>query len=363
MAFLPTAAHTGHILGEGTGMEGSLHRLLGDCQVPVTLKSRTVEQRLRGRDPSWKPNSWLTPEPLGPGGGRPLSPGRASEHVQTGRPFARSAPAARSTPRPRLSSEPAGSATAQRGSPQPRGTVRRGPGSVGVLATGAGGVRASGLRALRGCGLGAPEGGRPSRQRSRGGDIRQNLLPLSRSVPKPGFRSAQGFLQSLGELEHRQRQNRNFSALQPYPGTRPTHSIAGYFPDRMDTLGTPLYFCHLISPVTAEGTFWTSGLLLNVGLSSSSSARKVQHNQKIDGRWSHMTESQRPALASLGDSPLWSVPLLFLLPLLVLQPQLGPQVPETDEGQENSGMEETVTLRQKLPSRGLWLLEKSNGDI
>lgn len=46
-----------------------------------------------------------------------------------------------------------------------------------------------------------------------GGDIRQNLLPLSRSVPKPGFRSAQGFLQSLGELEHRQRQNRNVCIL------------------------------------------------------------------------------------------------------------------------------------------------------
>lgn len=88
--------------------------------------------------------------------------------MQTGRPFARSAPAARSTPRPRLSSEPAGSATAQRGSPQPGGTVRRGPGRFGVLATGAGGVRASGLRALRGCGLGAPEGGRPSRPRSWG---------------------------------------------------------------------------------------------------------------------------------------------------------------------------------------------------
>lgn len=279
---------------------------------------------LGSRDPSWEPNSGLTPEPLGPGGGRPLSPGRASEHVQTRRPFARSAPAARSTPRPRLRSAPAVSATAQRGSPQPGGAERRGPGRVCVIATGAGGVRASGLRALRGCGLGAQEGGRPSWPRLRGesclrgppaktpaqaaswiypsrgqtslcrhdweraglhllgrgarwrgafqgpalgapgpwrmrgeslattgldwgggvhrqlhqphlrqepgytgsqspagfrtgfevrtasllgGDIRQKLLPLSRSVPKPGFRSAQGFLQSLGELEHRQRQN------------------------------------------------------------------------------------------------------------------------------------------------------------
>lgn len=30
-----------------------------------------------------------------------------------------------------------------------------------------------------------------------GGDIRQKLLPLSRSVPKPGFRSAKGFLLNL----------------------------------------------------------------------------------------------------------------------------------------------------------------------
>lgn len=138
-------------------------------QVRTDHTPRPLPQ-LRSPDPSWKPNSGLTPEPLGPGGGRPLSPGRASEHVQTGRPFARSAPAARSTPRPRLSSAPAGSATAtaQRGSPQPGGAVRSGPGRVGVLATGAGGVRASELRALRGCGLGAPEGGRPSRPRSRG---------------------------------------------------------------------------------------------------------------------------------------------------------------------------------------------------
>lgn len=41
-----------------------------------------------------------------------------------------------------------------------------------------------------------------------GGDIRQKLLPISGSVPKPGFRSAKGFLPSV-ELEHRQRQNRN----------------------------------------------------------------------------------------------------------------------------------------------------------
>lgn len=136
-------------------------------QVRTDHTPRPLPQ-LRSPDPSWKPNSGLTPEPLGPGGGRPLSPGRASEHVQTGRPFARSAPAARSTPRPRLSSAPAGSATAQRGSPQPGGAVQSGPGRVGVLTTGAAGVRASGLRALRGCGLGALEGGRPSRPRSRG---------------------------------------------------------------------------------------------------------------------------------------------------------------------------------------------------
>lgn len=40
-----------------------------------------------------------------------------------------------------------------------------------------------------------------------GGNIRQKLLPLSPYVPKPGFRSAKGFLRSLDELEHRQRQN------------------------------------------------------------------------------------------------------------------------------------------------------------
>lgn len=33
-----------------------------------------------------------------------------------------------------------------------------------------------------------------------GGDIRQKLLPLFRSVPKPGFRSAKGFLPSLMNL-------------------------------------------------------------------------------------------------------------------------------------------------------------------
>lgn len=38
----------GHILGKGTGVEDSLHRLLRDCQVPVTLKYRTVEQHLCG---------------------------------------------------------------------------------------------------------------------------------------------------------------------------------------------------------------------------------------------------------------------------------------------------------------------------
>lgn len=46
-----------------------------------------------------------------------------------------------------------------------------------------------------------------------GGDIRQKLLPLSRYVPKPGFRSAKGFLRSLDELEHRQKQNRNVCIL------------------------------------------------------------------------------------------------------------------------------------------------------
>lgn len=102
-------------------------------------------------------------KPLGPGGGRPLSPGRASEHVQTGRPLARSAPATRCTPRPRLSSAPVRSATAQRGSPQPRGAARRGLGSAGALAKNARVVRATELWALRGCGLGAPEGWCPSR--------------------------------------------------------------------------------------------------------------------------------------------------------------------------------------------------------
>lgn len=38
----------GHILRKGTRVKGSLHRLLGDGQVPVTLKSRTVEQQLCG---------------------------------------------------------------------------------------------------------------------------------------------------------------------------------------------------------------------------------------------------------------------------------------------------------------------------
>lgn len=46
-----------------------------------------------------------------------------------------------------------------------------------------------------------------------GGDIRQKLLPLSRSILKPSFRSAKGFLPSLDELEHRQRQNRNVCIL------------------------------------------------------------------------------------------------------------------------------------------------------
>lgn len=38
----------GHILGKRTRVEGSLHRLLRDCQVPVTLKYRTVKQHLCG---------------------------------------------------------------------------------------------------------------------------------------------------------------------------------------------------------------------------------------------------------------------------------------------------------------------------
>lgn len=129
------------------------------------------------------------PAPLGPGGGWPLSPDRASEHVQSRAP-ARPPPAARRPPA--ACSAPAScAAAAQPGRPQPQGAWRRRPVSWPRLAAcrgaapglaGAGGAR---LRALRGCGLGAP--GRRARGRRSGrlGRPRSRVSPAS-WVLQPG---------------------------------------------------------------------------------------------------------------------------------------------------------------------------------
>lgn len=87
-----------------------------------------------GHDPShgWRAAGW--PAPLGPGGGRPLSPGRASEHVQSRAPASLPPATRRLPPAARLA--PASSVAApQPGRPQPRepGGGALCPGRVGPL--------------------------------------------------------------------------------------------------------------------------------------------------------------------------------------------------------------------------------------
>ncbi|XP_069857441.1 cuticle collagen 2C-like [Dipodomys merriami] len=135
---------------------------------------------LLNRDPSREPSGQAR-APLGPGG-RPLSPGRASEHVQTGNPPP--APCPPPAPRPPPGSagrsprarRPPAAPPQLRGRRQPRGSGRR-------LRPGAGGVRAPGLRTLRGCGLSPGTQGAQVRAPPAGRDL--GVSPVS-GVPWPG---------------------------------------------------------------------------------------------------------------------------------------------------------------------------------
>lgn len=128
-----------------SGLGGSAcGRLRAQVSSPVRVRLSAPSA-----DPSLLPGERRAsaPAPLGPGGGRPLSPGRASEHVQSRAP-ASPLPAARSAP-------PASSAPARPHSapaPPPGLRARKAaPGALGVrgLATGAGGARAAGTAGLQ----------------------------------------------------------------------------------------------------------------------------------------------------------------------------------------------------------------------